>query len=175
MQTSAVNQTCTHLQLRLGLGLLEDRVKLGGLHHVALDLELSGHEESLGVALARDEVAEVLVGEGESDCMGAKEIALAGHSCAKGAPSPIRAPGGLVCQLGLPVGLVPSPLPTLPASLRSMCQLSVSPALFFRVKAKMAFPCLMASARSASLAFRDSLMTSKAAEAGKASVGGTTD
>ena len=59
-----------NLQLRLSLGLLEDRVKLGGLHHVALDLELSGHEESLGVALARDEVAEVLVGEGESDCIG---------------------------------------------------------------------------------------------------------
>ena len=32
------------LELGLGLGLLEDGVELGGLHDVALDLELARHE-----------------------------------------------------------------------------------------------------------------------------------
>jgi hypothetical protein len=50
-----------------------------------------------------------------------------------------------------------------------MVQLSVSPAVFLRVKEKMALPCLMASLRSASLALRAALMASKAAEAGNLS------
>lgn len=50
-----------------------------------------------------------------------------------------------------------------------MNQLSVSPALFFRVKAKTALACLMASFRSASDAPRALLISSKAAEEGKAS------
>jgi hypothetical protein len=66
----------------------------------------------------------------------------------------------------LPVGFVPRPVPTSPFCLRSMCQLSVSPAAFFRVKAKTAFPCLTASFFSASLEFRAALMASKAAEEG---------
>lgn len=68
--------------------------------------------------------------------------------------------------MSLPVGFSPSPLPTVPLFFRSMCQLSVSPAAFFSVKAKTAFPCLIASFLSASLAERASLMASKAAEEG---------
>lgn len=56
------------LELGLGLGLLEDGVELGGLHDVALDLELARHEEALGVGLAGDEVAKVGLREGEGDC-----------------------------------------------------------------------------------------------------------
>lgn len=51
-----------------------------------------------------------------------------------------------------------------------MCQLSVSPSLFFRVKAKTPLPCLIAALRSSSLDLNDSLMTSKAAEEGNLSV-----
>jgi hypothetical protein len=69
----------------------------------------------------------------------------------------------------IPVGFSPTPFPTSPFCLRSMCQLSVSPALFFSVKAKMAFPFLTASFRSASEDVIALLITSKAAEAGKAS------
>jgi len=58
-----------------------------------------------------------------------------------------------------------------PFSLRSMCQLSVSPALFFSVNAKKAFPCLMASFLSASLEFRAELIASKAADEGNLSGG----
>ena len=71
----------------------------------------------------------------------------------------------------LPVGFVPSPFPTSPFSFKSMCQLSVSPALFLSVKAKTAFPCLIASLRSASEEVKALLITSKASEAGKESVG----
>lgn len=56
-----------HLELGLGLGLLEDRLELGGLHDVTLDLELARHEELLGVGLALGEVGEVIVGEDEGD------------------------------------------------------------------------------------------------------------
>lgn len=70
-----------------------------------------------------------------------------------------------------PVGLSPRPLPTSPLFLRSMCQLSVSPAAFLRTKAKTALPCLMASLRSASLAVSALLISSKAAEAGNLSAG----
>jgi hypothetical protein len=69
----------------------------------------------------------------------------------------------------LPVGFSPSPFPTSPLLLRSMCQLSVSPALFFSVNANTAFPCLIASLRSASEAVRALLITSKASEEGNAS------
>lgn len=55
------------LELGLGLGLLQDGLHLGGLHDVALDLELAGHEQALGVGLADDEVGEVGVGEREGD------------------------------------------------------------------------------------------------------------
>lgn len=50
-----------------------------------------------------------------------------------------------------------------------MCQLSVSPALFFSVKAKIALPSLMADLRSASEDVRAALISSKALEAGNAS------
>lgn len=56
-----------HLELSLGLGLLEDRLELGGLHDVTLDLEFARHEELLGVGLALGEVGEVIVGEDEGD------------------------------------------------------------------------------------------------------------
>jgi hypothetical protein len=69
----------------------------------------------------------------------------------------------------VPVGLLPSPLPTVPLCLRSMCQLSVSPALFFNVKANTAFPCLMASFLSASLEVRALLIASKPADEGNLS------
>lgn len=56
-----------YLQLGLGLGLLEDRLHLGGLHDIALDLELARHEELLGVGLAGDERGKVGVGQGQRD------------------------------------------------------------------------------------------------------------
>ena len=62
-----------------------------------------------------------------------------------------------------------SPFATSPFSFRSIYQLSVVPAAFFRVKAKIALPFLTASLRSASLDFSESLMRSKAADDGKAS------
>lgn len=66
-QTPPDHDTVVFAGLKLGLvlGLLEDRVKLGGLHHVALDLQLSGHEHALSVGLAGDEVTEVGIGQGE--------------------------------------------------------------------------------------------------------------
>lgn len=74
----------------------------------------------------------------------------------------------LECEGASPVGLSPRPFPASPLFLRSICQFSVSPALFFNVKAKTAFPCLTASLRSASDALRASFMASKAAEEGNA-------
>jgi hypothetical protein len=59
-----------------------------------------------------------------------------------------------------------------PFSFRSMCQLSVSPAVFLSVNAKTALPCLIASFLSASLACREALMASKAAEEGNLSANG---
>lgn len=73
-------------------------------------------------------------------------------------------------RLSVTVGLSPSPLPTSPLLLRSMCQLSVSPALFFSVNAKTALPCLIAALRSASDEVSALLMTSKASEEGNASM-----
>lgn len=49
-----------NLQLGVGLGLLQHRVKLGRLHNVAFDLELAAHEKALSVGLASDELAKVL-------------------------------------------------------------------------------------------------------------------
>lgn len=57
----------SNLQLGLALGLLEDRFHLGGLHDVALDLELAAHEQTLGIGLAVDELVEIFIGEVESD------------------------------------------------------------------------------------------------------------
>lgn len=70
----------------------------------------------------------------------------------------------------IPVGFSGSPFITSPFSLRSMCQLSVSPAAFLSVNPNTAPPCLMASLRSASLAVSAELMASNAAEAGNLSV-----
>jgi hypothetical protein len=64
-------------QLGLGLGLLQDGLHLGGLHDVALDLELAGHEQALGVGLAADETGEVGIGQGEGDYMGFEICRLA--------------------------------------------------------------------------------------------------
>lgn len=56
------------LQLGLGLSLLEDRLHLGGLHNITLDLELAAHEEALSVGLARDELAKVGFGKRQDNC-----------------------------------------------------------------------------------------------------------
>jgi hypothetical protein len=60
----------SNLELGLGLGLLENGLHLRRLHDVALDLELTAHEEPLGVGLAGDELAEVVVGKDEGDYHG---------------------------------------------------------------------------------------------------------
>lgn len=73
-------------------------------------------------------------------------------------------------RIHLPFALAGRPFRTAPLSFKSMCQLSVSPALFFRVNAKMALPFLIASLRSASEDWRASLMASKASEDGKEAV-----
>lgn len=52
-------------QLRLDLRLLENGLHLGGLHDIALDLQLPGHEESLCVGLAANKGCEVVVGENQ--------------------------------------------------------------------------------------------------------------
>ena len=73
----------------------------------------------------------------------------------------------------LPSAFLPSgtsPLHISPLSFRSIYQLSVVPDVFFSVNANIALPFLMASLRSASFDFSDSLMRSKAADDGKASV-----
>lgn len=63
-----------------------------------------------------------------------------------------------------------SPLQTSPFSFKSIYQLSAAPEAFFSVKAKIALPFFMASLRSASFDFSDSLIKSNAVEDGKASV-----
>lgn len=50
------------LELGLVLSLLQDRLHLHGLHHVAADLELAAHEEALGVLLAGNQGTEVRLG-----------------------------------------------------------------------------------------------------------------
>jgi hypothetical protein len=76
------------------------------------------------------------------------------------------------CMAILPFAFLPSgasPFATSPFSFKSICQLSVAPEAFFSVNAKMALPFLIASLRSASFDFSDSLMRSKACDDGKAS------
>ena len=60
----------SNLELGLGLGLLENGLHPRRLHDVALDLELTAHEEPLGVGLAGDELAKVVVGKDEGDYHG---------------------------------------------------------------------------------------------------------
>lgn len=72
----------------------------------------------------------------------------------------------------IPDGSLPSgarPVPTLPVSFRSMYQLFCSPAVFLRVKAKIAPPFLMASLRSFS-SERAEAIRSKASDEGQASL-----
>jgi len=64
----------THL--KLGLLGLEDVVKLGGKHDVALDLELAGHEGLLAVDLAVGEVDEGVIGEVDGNISLALGLAL---------------------------------------------------------------------------------------------------
>jgi hypothetical protein len=73
-------------------------------------------------------------------------------------------------RMHLPFALAGRPFRTSPLSFKSMCQLSVSPALFFSVNANMALPFLMASLRSVSEDWRASLMASNASEDGKEAV-----
>lgn len=87
-------------------------------------------------------------------------------------PAPSAVHGASVIESGqdIPVGFSPSPFPTSPFFFKSICQLSVSPALFLRVNAKTASACLIASLRSASEAVSALLMRSKASEEGNAPV-----
>lgn len=55
------------LGLWVGAGRCEDWLKLGSLHDITLDLQLTAHEESLCIGLAGNELAEVLLGEGKGD------------------------------------------------------------------------------------------------------------
>lgn len=68
LPTSRYNPVWGRLELGLAPGLCEDGLHLGGLHDVALGLELAAHEEALGVGRAGDELAKVLLSEGESNC-----------------------------------------------------------------------------------------------------------
>lgn len=58
-----------YLQLGLWVGTRgsEDRLELGGLHDITLDLQLAAHEESLCVGLAGHQLAKVLLRERKSD------------------------------------------------------------------------------------------------------------
>ena len=109
-------------------------------------------------------------------------FALPAMSFANWSSAKMRLTERLICQPdamlqviekgNLPPGFLPSgarPLPTVPVSFRSMCQLSCSPCSFFSVKAKMAPPFWMASLRSASLERADAI-ASKAADEGQASL-----
>jgi hypothetical protein len=49
------------------LGVLENSLELGSLHHVTLNLQLAAHEELLCVRLLVNKVTEVLVGEEKGD------------------------------------------------------------------------------------------------------------
>lgn len=68
LPTSRYSLVWGRLELGLAPGLGEDGLHLGGLHDVAFGLELAAHEEALGVGRAGDELAKVLLGEGEGDC-----------------------------------------------------------------------------------------------------------
>ena len=56
------NTKSQYLQLRLSLGLLEDRFHLRSLHDIAFNLQLPRHEQPLCVRLATDKLPKVLVG-----------------------------------------------------------------------------------------------------------------
>lgn len=77
--TPPPQQSLIPLQLGLGLGLLQHGVELRSLHDVALDLELSSHEETLGVGLASDELAKVLVREVKCDCCENCQVSASYH------------------------------------------------------------------------------------------------
>lgn len=55
-----------HLQLRLRIPdvrLLQHRLQLGRLHHIALNLELPTHKQLLRIRLAQNQLAKLLFGE----------------------------------------------------------------------------------------------------------------
>lgn len=157
----AAQKVSIHLQLGLCLRLLQDRLHLGCLHHVALNLQLTAHEQSLRVRFAADQLSKVVIRKGQRNCAGPQSAFILGSTYA-----PMPSCGRSACRY-IPVGLSPSPFPTSPLFFKSMCQLSVSPALFFSVNANTAFPCLMASFLSASDE-RALLMASKASDEGNA-------
>lgn len=74
--TDVKKRVSKYLQLGLALSLLEDRLHLGRLHDVALDLELAAHEQTLSVGLASHEGGEVCVREGEGDCSTITHISI---------------------------------------------------------------------------------------------------
>lgn len=57
----------THLQLRLRLSLLQNWLHLRCLHHITPDLQLTCHEQSLGICLAANQGAEILVRQQQRD------------------------------------------------------------------------------------------------------------
>lgn len=159
-----------YLQLGLALSLLEDRLHLGRLHDVALDLELAAHEQTLGVGLAGHEGGEVCVGEGEGDCTTTRYISIEREARS----IPITRDFG-IGSVHSPSALPPAgaaPWPTSPLFFRSRYQLASSPFSFFKLKATIALALSTASLRSAASAWSVWLIASKAAEAGKESVGG---
>lgn len=106
IRSQAQKTTASRLQLSLAgvLGLLHDGVELGGLHDVALDLELAGHEQALGVGLALDQVAKVLLGEGQGDCVCGRGKSVQGVSqrfkCVRRGPWWLREAAGCLCACG---------------------------------------------------------------------------
>lgn len=56
------NTNSHYLQLRLSLGLLEDRFHLRSLHNIAFNFQLPRHEQPLCVRFAADKLSKVLVG-----------------------------------------------------------------------------------------------------------------
>lgn len=67
LTTDSLSSRSLQLGGRVLAGHLHDAAELGGLHDVALDLELAAHEHVLGVGLAVDELLEVGVVELEGD------------------------------------------------------------------------------------------------------------
>ena len=54
-------------ELRFGLRLFEDRLHLGRLHHVALDLQFAAHEQLLGVGFSGNEPPKVGIAKDQRD------------------------------------------------------------------------------------------------------------
>ena len=65
----------------MGKTNLEDTIKLGRKHHVALRLELAAHERLLAVELALRELGEGLVREDDSDVRLRLGLALIHRPC----------------------------------------------------------------------------------------------